>query len=570
MRLRSCKSFLPPPKSKFLSQVYPLAVTPRANIPLLTGPSFSNPIHPLHDPKLLKIIFSHLLNGPVDPLSLIPLRLSQVSKSWRTYLISSKIYWSSITLNCSQIGFTGILPTSFLWAKTLLARSSPLPISLRLLVDRGSRASLVKDLLYKHLPGIPRRVTKLVINADTTVAPNDVWSQLDLVPFMTNKLNAFEYKSADGSSIIASRKPSRLRQPLAPGYLSGFTSLSINYLTLHPVSSADRLSRADLGILLAQNALTLEHLEIVDDSPLICKVGYPWKVQLRKLKSLSIGYRTPSVSADLLDALDLPILHTVTLRDIARAPHPTVPPHYWDVNAVAVDLGGTELISSFAKFPTIRSMRFFGVRCAEPCHVFDYLELGDIVFVNSDDVFRNLICSVFHPGWGDSCCELLAQPLLTISGLCIQQLTLAGEAPDLLELFLKKRLGSFKEGYCAPLEKLRFSARCLHRALVGGTVEESLLDSFRVDVRRRLMLVNDAVLSLGGELTLIKQPEEGRVYRLDTPGQNISEDIGGSSTTTLPGQSLFDPLLPTAIPDKEKMTVEEQRNVWYDEDGNQV
>jgi hypothetical protein len=157
--------------------------------------------------------------------------------------------------------------------------------------------------------------------------------RVSAIPKLTD-LELLNYCQKDGMRITTVRdtslfQPYPFQLPLAGGIesihfswstwrMASITSLTLNYLAFD-VDSDIRIPNRDLCAILSRNTGTLEHLKIIDHALIIAMPEYPFVVTLPQLKSLSIGYARAAYLVPLVEALHLPALHALSIREVSRA-----------------------------------------------------------------------------------------------------------------------------------------------------------------------------------------------------------------------------------------------------------
>ena len=145
-------------------------------------------------------------------------------------------------------------------------------------------------------------------------------------------------------------------------HLRNITSLTVSYLEL---GTDPRIPNRDLLDILSRNMSTLEHLEIIDTAPIICMLEFPCTVTLPRLTSLSIGYVRASLMVRLVQALSLPKLRSLTVRDVTRTPEFSTPKYIWGwlgnhVKDVQME-GALGLLTALSNFPTVTHLKVSGI-----------------------------------------------------------------------------------------------------------------------------------------------------------------------------------------------------------------
>lgn len=433
-------------------------------------------------------------------------------------MISSPRYWTAINMRSGG---------THCWTKVLLERSKTHPITLHLSINSQSQKAEFWEL-FPHHAG---RIRKLIIHSTIPSSPTTVWENFQL--FMPEKLEVFEYCHISGMRAVALRNDA-VALPLTGGSESahlGFSTFQMRNITSLHLNLMAKNGFCDILAILSRNIPTLQHLELCDDAPLICMLEYPYKVTLPYLTSLSFSYLRADIARNFLDALILPAILSVTLRDIARAPDASIPKYYHG-RILGIDVGmegGLDLVTSLARFTTIVHLACYGVRFPNTTFLLDELRLDSLILVDCEDMFRSLICSIPAPinGWKNG-----SMPGLTRSAISLTELTVTSESHDLLRELLTKRI----EAKCSPLRSLSVSPRCIHSTFTGIVKEHMWEDA---------SVVADNMVRLAIETSyrgnIIPQPELGTVHRL--------KDAVNIFTHGFPFvEEVLHPFLPSIIP----------------------
>jgi hypothetical protein len=407
------------------------------------------------------------------------------------------------------------------WTKVLLERSQGHPVTFHLYISAPFHRDEVKSILRRHAGCIH----KLIIDSDIDLPPMVVWTEFQM--FMLENLELFDYRQRAGMCVTVVRdmsyslsaKSCPFQLPLTDGVEStqlnwstwqtrGITSLTLDYLVF---GSGIRISNRDLCAILSRNSDTLEHLEIIDTAPIVSTMEYPFLVTLPRLKSLSIGYARAASLIPLVEALYLPALRFLSIRDVARAPNSSTPKYIWgiDYDFGCLD-GGIELLTALHRFDTVTHLEASGVRCHEPSILMDVLTLESLTLFDSDDLFASLICPLPAPpnGWRNN------SPCLTRSGFSLAELTVTSRCHEMFTDYLTKR----SESQCPPLRSLTLSPCCIHSAY-AESIKEKKWDEIAEDADKRIKLA----MKSANALKVIAQPLVGALRNPEVADLTTSE-----------------------------------------------
>lgn len=458
---------------------------------------------------LQELIFDACVD-PGDDYTELSRGLSQVCHYWRTYLLSSPKYWTTIKMRC---GDTGTLHS---WTKVLLQRSQHLPITVHLHITAAFKPADVKGILVLRTGPI----RQLIIESAIDLSPADVWNEFQCL--MSEALELFDFRQMDGKRVTTFRRVAdrsftesdTFRLPLTGGIESSHLNWStwqmrnITSLTLDYMGRGVRIPNRDLSAILSRNVGTLEHLAISDPASMVSSsvLGFPYTVKLPRLTTLSISYVRAASLHSLLESLELPALRAVTLRDVTRVPEPATPKSWWGVIR-EVDPGtegGLALLEELQRFKTITHMECHGVRCYTPSIIFEELTLQYLTLIDSDEVLASLICSIPAPrnGWNKN-----SSPSLTRSAQSLTHLAITSSSDELFTTFLAKR----KESRRPPLHFLAVSPCCLHSAYATN-IKEGKWDAIDAEVEKRIELAKKETAML----KVIPQPVLGELYNEET------------------------------------------------------
>lgn len=436
--------------------------------------------------------------------------LSQVCRGWRDFMVTSPKYWTAVKMRC------GAGESQHLWTRTLLERSKDQPLTLHI----HATSLFYRDEVAKVLQNYAGRVRRLIVDSEIDQPATAIWREFQL--FMSEGLEFFDYRQKDGARVTTERdvaltaftKSHLFQYPLTGGpesshlKLSTWQMRSITSLTIdYSFGSGSRISNRDFCAILMRNMDTLEHLEIVDVAPILSALEYPVVVTLPRLVSLILSYKRAAALIPLVETLHIPVLRSLVLRDISRAPEPSTPKHFWGIIEKGIPDymdGGFELLQAFLACTTITHIQLNGIRCHTPTVLFEEIRLESLVLIDSDQVFASLICSQPPPtnGWKKDC-----TPGLTRSGLSLADLAVTSANHELFADYLAKR----KAARCPPLRFLALSPGCLHSAFVGS-IKEKKIEKVSEEAGVRVDLATECAR----DLKLIPQPVLGVPYQPET------------------------------------------------------
>lgn len=446
--------------------------------------------------------------------------LSQVCRFWRTSLISTPTYWTAVKMRC------GRTQNEHLWAWTILRRSKGQLITFFLYVTAPFQHNEVKRVMDSHAG----HIHKLFVETKANVPPTAVWPEIQL--FMSQNFLVFDYHQKEGMHVRVVRNTSSAAQlshakpyPLidlpitdefeyrrimwSTWHVQNITSLTLDYMEL-----GVRIPNHDLCAILSRNMTTLKHLKVINTAPLVCALEVPDIITLPHLTSLSMGYVRAGTIIPFIKALRLPRLRSLIVRDVARAPE-SLTPYY--IRGVLQSIeehmeGAVYLLAALSQFTTVTYLKVSGMRCPSPGILLDTLNLESLTLIDSDDVFRSLICSIPAPrnGWAKN-----SVPGLTLSGLSLAELTVTTRSHEPFVEYLTKRI----DAGCPPLRRLTMSPCCLHSAYADD-IKEKKWEKVDGETDTRIELAMKAAKVL----KVVPQPLLGQLERTEEADLLIGRD----------------------------------------------
>lgn len=453
---------------------------------------------------ILDIIFSACVINDESSNCDVSRLLSQTCGMWRDFITNSPKYWTSVSMH-----FNG-KAVRRLWTRTILERSQTLPLTLHLRITAPFELRDVTIGLYPHLG----RVRKFIVDCDIDGPPVQLWHKLQL--FMQEQLELFDYRQKDGMRVTTVRKFLSSSDPPFDSFHIPLTGCiesehlkwstwqmrNITSLTLDYIEPGTEICSKDVVAILSRSLNSLEHLSICDSRFWVNMFIFDEIYTFPKLTSLSIKYVRAACLVPFVDSLNLPSLIALSIRDVTRVPESSTPAQWRGYkDGVHHTLGGgLELLTSLQEFRTVTHMECYGVRTHDPPIIMGEMALEYLTLVDSDDVFRCLVCMLPTPrnGWRKN-----NSPSLTRSGMSLQHLAVTSNDHELFVNYLEKR----QEAKCAPLRELAISPCCLHSAYAAPIQEKNW---------KEVEAVAGEVTELAGrsarDLKMIRQPESGTIY----------------------------------------------------------